>query len=160
MSIPISDFRESLRFLLCDFNAQEQTYSNADLDSAIRSSVRLSAVDGVVLTACRNQIKTPGGADPSPNQFALLALKTAEVLVSGNPDGYSYRTRAISEKFDGYTNQLETLRGRIYDLEAGTGFLTWQEWASFIHGVDGINRRVVETSLTGTPPVRDQAYPN
>lgn len=160
MSIPIVDFREPLRFLLGDLNPQEQAYSNGDLDAGIRAAVRIASVDDLQLTACRNRIQTTSGAEPSANQFALLALKTAEIFVSANPDGYNYRTRAISEKFDGWTNLLEALRGRIYELQAGTGFLSWQEWSAFLFGEDGINRRMVETQLTGTPPVRDQSYPN
>ena len=159
MSVALVDFREPLRFLLGDLNPQEQVYSNADLDAGVRASVRLASVDGLSLTACRARIQGAAGADPTANQFALLTLKTAEIFVSANPDGYNYRTRAIAEKFDGWTNILEALRGRIYDLEAGTGFVSWQEWNQFLFGVDGINRRMVETALTGTPPVRDQAYP-
>lgn len=159
MSLSITDLREPLRFLLGDLNPQEQTYSNADLDAGVRSAVRIASVDGIELTACRNRIQATGGGAPTANQFALLALKTAEIFVSANPDGYQFRTRALAERLDGWTNLLEALRGRIYELQAGDGFFTWQEWIQFLYGADGINRRMVESILTGTPPVRSEPYP-
>jgi hypothetical protein len=159
MSLAITEFREPLRFLLGDLNPQEQSYSNADLDAGVKSAVRLASVDGLELTACRNRIQATGGTDPTSNQFALLSLKTAEIFVSANPDGYQYRTRALAERLDGWTNLLEALRGRIYELQAGDGFLTWQEWSQFLYGTDGINRRMVEAILTGAPPVRAEPYP-
>ncbi len=159
MSVPVTDFREPLRFLLGDLNPQEQTYSNADLDAGVRSTIRLKSVAGLELTACRNRIQTAGGGELTANQFALLALKTAEIFVSANPDGYQFRTRALAERLDGWTNLLEALRGRIYELQAGDGFFTWQEWSQFLYGTDVINRRMVESILAGTPPVRSESYP-
>lgn len=159
MSYPVTEFREPLRFLLADINAQQQTYTNADLDSGIRSSVRIASVDGLQLTACRNRIVGVGGGEPTANQIALLALRTAEIFVASNPDGYSYRTRALQERFEGWQNMLEVLRGRIFELQAGDAFFSWQDWSQFIQGADGINRRLVETMLVGSPQVRQETYP-
>jgi len=159
MSTAVVEFREPLRFILADLDRVQQSYTNDALDAGVRGSVRMGSVDGLILTHCRRAVTTASGAELTPNQFALLCLRTAEIFVASNPDGYRYRTRALEERFDGWTSLLETLRTRVYELLAGDAFLSWQDWHSFVAGNDGINRRLLETEITGNPTRRTEPWP-
>lgn len=155
---PVAEFREVLRSLLGDHNADAHAYSDANLDAGVKAAVRLQQVPGVAVVAGR-ELMGSGGAGLSVTEFARLAYRTARQFVSANPDAYEYRMRALSERFNGHRNLLMELEDRLHDLENGTMFSSWQQFRSFVAGPAGLDRWAIATEMTGTPPRDTEAYP-
>lgn len=158
-STPVAEFREPLRVLLGDLNADVHTYSDANLDAGVRAAVRLQQVPGLTLLGGGVAVRGSSGAGLSVTEFARLCYRTARSFVAANPDAYEYRTRALSEKFSGWRNLLGELEDRLHEMENGTMFMSWEQFRSFCAGPAGLNRLALVTEMTGSPPREVEAYP-
>lgn len=123
------------RILLGDLDAAVKQFSDATLGQAAVAVVRLGKVTGLSLTEDRTGV-TP---DPTTPQYALLTYWMAKLLVTPSTDGYSYRSRAFSERLGHQRDLLGELGARIHELENGTGaFAAWQSYYCWLLGFDGL----------------------
>lgn len=134
MGTPVSDFYETIRFLLGDHDATVRQYPDEVLGAAVRSCIRLQRVPGISVASQTDL--TPEVTDP--NKWALVAYHTVKGFVDSNPDRYSYRTRAIGETFGSWRNFLDELGRSIYKLENGKMFSTWQSYYTWLAGASGL----------------------
>jgi hypothetical protein len=146
---PISDFYETIRFLIGDRDTTVQMYSDAVLLQSVRSCIRLQKISGYAVTADLKQI-TPAVTDV--NAWALVAYHTVKAFVDSHPDKYSYKTRAIGESFGSWRNFLDELKLNIYKLENGTMFSGWQNYYTWLSGVSGLPLEMVMANLTVRAP--------
>lgn len=123
------------RILLGDFDAVVQQFSDTTLRNAARAVVRLGKVSGLALSADLNSVSP----EPTTAQFALLSYWMAKLLITPTPDGYSYRSRAFSERFGHQRDLLGELGARIHELENGEGaFAGWQSYYCWLLGFEGL----------------------
>lgn len=123
------------RILLGDFDAVVQQFSDTTLLKAARAVIRLQRLPTLSLSLDQMAV-TP---DPTAAQFALLTLWQAKLLITPSPNGYSYRTRAISERFGDNRNHIAEMERRIHELENGEGaFSGWQSYYCWLLGFEGL----------------------
>ncbi len=123
------------RILLGDLDATVQHYSDPTLALTSRAAIQLGKVPGIALTLDRTGV-TP---DPTTPQFALWTYWMAKLLATPTPDGYSFRTRAFSERFGHQRDLLGELGARIHELENGEGaFSSWQSYYCWLFGMEGL----------------------
>lgn len=131
----ITDFYETIRFVMGDNDASVQVYPDSVLLKAVRSVIKLNKVPDYAVTEDGLSL-TPAVSDA--NDFALVVFHVCRAFVAGNPDRYSYRTRAIGESFGSWKDFLATLEMDIHKLENGTMFSGWQSYYSFMAGISGL----------------------
>lgn len=136
----ISLFYPALRILLADFDSVVQQYPDAILKQGVQTAMMLGkAPTPYALTPDTNGITPDIGSDPvSVNAFSLISYHTARLFVMPRPDRYSFKTRAMSESFGGWSKMLQTLEMEIHNLENGTMFSGWQSYFAWLHGVAGL----------------------
>ncbi len=145
----ISDFYETMRYLLGDRDSTVRQYPDAVLAAAVRSCIRLQKIPGYGVAPSQTEI-TPAVSDP--NVWALVAYHTVKGFVDSNPDRYSYKTRAIGETFGSWRQFLDELRSNIYTLENGAMFSSWQNYYTWFSGVSGLPLEHVMANLTVRAP--------
>jgi hypothetical protein len=153
--LALTEFRETLRFLLGDRDPSEPMFTDLALDGALRSTVRLNAVPALTLVPGVSAV-TPL---PTANQFALLCYHTAQRWFESEPAEYSYKTRALSEKFGDWQGTVTALEDHIHELENGTMFGGYQDLRSFLAGFSGIAPVFRFAEMTGAKPVVLVPYP-
>lgn len=149
MPTPISEFYETLRFLLGDHDPTIQQYPDAVLAAAVRSTIRLQKVPGLAVDLDLMQL-TPGIQEP--NQWALVAYHVAVGFIASHPDQYAYNTRALSERFGGWIAARDELKRNIYKLENGTMFSGWINYYTWLAGMAGLPLGLVMAQLTVRAP--------
>jgi hypothetical protein len=151
MSTLISEFRDPLRHLLGDRHASVYQYSDGNLDAAVKTMVKMGKLAGFALTPAQDAV-TPDVSDP--NDYALLLYETVRSFVAGNPDRYSYRTRALSETFGRWREFLDYLETNIHELKNGAMFDGWQSFAGWWRGNVGEDLLEVMTRVEVQAPVQ------
>lgn len=133
-------FYQPLRILLGD-NDSEQVYQFQD--SAIASALRTVFLfgrgpDGFELDGDQATAAAIKPDLPSGNEFAIVAYEAALLLIGGDTGANSYRTRALSvtESGDRKRDLLAELRTKIYAIQAGDGFSTYQSFVSWVQSID------------------------
>ena len=145
----ISDFYETLRYLLGDRDATIQLYPDAVLLGGVRSCIRLNQIPALSV-GVDNVSLTPEITDP--NQFALVAYHTVKGFVDSHPDRYSYKTRAMGESFGSWRTFLDELKSNIHRLESGEMFAGWYNYYTWLAGVSGLPLGLVLTELSVRAP--------
>lgn len=132
----LSETYDVARVLLGDLDASGiRQFSDATLAQTARAAVQLGKVPGLTLTVDRQGVEP----EPATNQFALLTYWMAKLLVAPNAEGYSFRTRALAEKFGHQRDLLGEFGARIHELENGTGaFSSWQSYYTWMWGMAGL----------------------
>lgn len=153
--LALTEFRETVRFLLGDRDPAEPMFTDAALDAAVRSTLRLNAVPALSLVAGVNAV-TP---QPTASQFALLCYHTAQRWFEAEPAEYSYKTRALAEKFGDWRATVMALEDHIHDLENGTMFGSYQDLRSFLAGYQGVPPVFRFAEMTGARPQVFVPYP-
>ncbi len=141
---------DPVRAILGDFSTVSRRYEDSAIASVVRTVLRLGKVPGYTLTADQLGI-TPAITTPKP--LALLIYNAAKTLLLPNVAEYSYRTRAISERFGSQKNFLFDLENALYDEEHGEMFYTWQMFYGWVHSVTGINLWELLTEVKFNTPV-------
>lgn len=145
----VSETYEPLRLLLQDLDSTVRRFPDATLAAAVRTCLTLQKVPTIGLTPDHSAF-TP---DPTVNEYALILLHTAKLFVQGQPDRYSFKTRAFAESFGGQTRDwLWELNNDIFRLENGTLFLAWQDMYSWFKGNEGLPPGFTLTALTVRAP--------
>lgn len=152
MSTTIADLRVPVRAVLNDFDTVVRKYQDAAIDAVVAMIVNTGQLPGFA-TASGNTLITP---DVTGRNYGLLIYKAARAFVAPAPDGYSYRTRALSESFGGQKNFLHHLEQALHDIDqAGGGMfgtqLDFQSWFLSISG--GFNPWAAMTDMNVNAPV-------
>lgn len=157
------EFYIPIRLMLGDLdpNAIYQ-YQDAALDAAIRSVFLFGrGPTGFLLDGDRNNTTTITPDIPTGNEFAIISLEAALLLVGGDVGGNSYRTRAlsVSESGDRKRDLLQKLRMEIYAITAGDGFATQQSFLVWITSLTdfreliGVDAGLATTLTVGNFPI-------
>jgi hypothetical protein len=141
----LSDFYDDVRALTGDF--KKRLYEDASIRDTMRTMLRL----GRVHSECDHRGGTRWALGPDANTivpaigpddvlaYSLLVYHTAHALVLPNMQGYSYRTRELSERFGEQKDFLFNLQNVLHDLENGEGI--WSNVTglrSWLFSVNGI----------------------
>lgn len=139
---PITEFNEALRLILGDrdaFNVFQ--YSNETLASAVTTVFRCGrGPAGYALSGGNITPDVPDG-----NVFAIVVYESALMLIGGEDDIESYRTRALAVKRSGARRRdlLTELRLKIYEIRDGKdGFVSSQSFIAWAHGLYDILEHV------------------
>jgi hypothetical protein len=136
---PFYLFYEPLRILLGD-NDCEQVYQFQD--SALSGAVRTVFLfgrgpDGFALDGDQATAEAITPELPSGNEFAIVAYEAGLLLIGGDTGANSYRTRALSvtESGDRKRDLLAELRTKIYGIQSGDGFSTYQSFVTWVQSI-------------------------
>lgn len=142
----LSDLYDDIRALTGDF--QKQVYEDSAIASVMRTQLRLGRVktEGECHRGRTRWTVGPDGMTLVPailgtdiRAYSLLVYYSALTLVTPNLAAYSYRTRAMSERWGEQKDFLAELKNALYDIEDGE-----QSWAnvtglrSWLFAVNGI----------------------
>ena len=136
----LSDLYDDVRALTGDF--KKRLYQDSAIASVMRTQLRL----GRVKDGCNRWTVLPDGQTISPSilntdiqPYSLLVYHTALTLVTPNLAGYSYRTRALSERFGEQKDFLAEMKNVIYELEDGEqAYATISGLRASLFAVNGI----------------------
>jgi hypothetical protein len=155
----LSDFYLPLRLLLGDNDPQAvYQYQDAALDGAVRCVFAFgNGPESYALNGDRNSCTgiTPGL--PNGDAFAKVVYEAGMILIGGDVGANSYRTRALSVSVSGdrVKNLLADLRVRLYRIDGGDGFATYQSlitWLASFDGGVGVNVTGANANLTIQSP--------
>lgn len=145
----VSEMYEPIWAVLGDVR-RPHYYEEDAVASVVRSVIRMGQLPGYQLTASRQGI-TP--AIVNSRDFALLSYKAAKMLFMPDSAAYSYRTRAISEKFGEQRMMFFDLEEAIRDLEDGEMFRSFQSYYSWINSIAGMDVWSLMTKMNVNAPV-------
>ena len=146
-------FIPTLRVLLQDFDPSVQQYADTSLINGLKTALLMNRLPGFGVSLDGTSV-TPDivGPGADPNNFALLVYHTVRYFVLGNPERYSYKTRAVSESF-GHTRQfLNSVELDIWQLENGSLITSWQSYHSWVAGCAGLPLGLVLTNVNVAAP--------
>ena len=131
-----SEFYIPIRLMVGDLDPNEiYQHQNAALDAAIRSVFLFGrGPNGFLIDGDRSSSTEIKPDIPTGNEFAIISLEAALLLVGGDVGANSYRTRAlsVSESGDRKRDLLAKLRIEIYAITAGAGFASAQSFLVWI----------------------------
>ena len=142
----LSDLFEDVRAVTGDF--KKQVYEDCAIASVMRTQLRMGRVktDGCGSRGRTRWTLGPDGNTLQPailstdiEAYSLLVYYSALTLVTPNLAAYSYRTRALSERFGEQKDFLAEMKLALYEIENGN-----QTWAnvtglrSWLFAVNGI----------------------
>lgn len=133
---PFSQFYLPLRVMLGDLDPNEiYQFQNSALDAAIRTVLlfgRAPATYTLVGDRMNAVAITPD--IPNGNDFAIISLEAALLLMGGDAGGIQYRTRAlwVKESDDRKKDLVGKIRAEIYQIVAGPGFTSYQNFLTWI----------------------------
>lgn len=137
-STTLASLREPLRAVLGDTDAGSCGFSNEHLDASVRLVVMGGKIRGHKLAPTLASVEP---ALDDPNAWLLTVYEAALVLARPRTEGYRYRTRALSESFEGQKllfldllNEVDALQR----LREGTYFASWQQCYQSMIGRYGI----------------------
>lgn len=145
----LSELRLPIRVTVGDIAAEAYEFSDDHLDAALKLVLRGGRIPGHALNAAQN------GASPElndPNAYLLTVYEAAVILVRPRTEAHRYRTRALSESFEGqkilFWHLLQET-GRLEELREGSLFRSWQDFHQFVTGNYGTNvwERLVDLKL-------------
>lgn len=145
----ISDFFETLRFMLEDQDATVQKYPDAQLATAVRTTLRTRQVPAYSVAPDVSQI-TPEVTDP--NDWALIALHTVRNYVRREPDRSSWGVRAYKESHGSWQKYLDALDRDIHKLANGAMFSGWYNYYTWLQGMSGLPLNLVLARLNVRAP--------
>ena len=158
-----AEFYIPLRVMLGDLDPNEvYQYQNAALDGAIRSVFLFGrGPAGFAMDGDRNTSTDITPDIPTGNEFAIISLEAALLLVGGDVGATSYRTRAlsVSESGDRKRDLLSKLRVEIYAITAGVGFASYQSFVTWITSLSdfreliGVDAGLATTLTVGNAPI-------
>lgn len=158
-----SEFYIPIRVMVGDLDPNEiYLHQNAALDAAIRSVFLFGrGPAGYLIDGDRNSSTEIKPDIPTGNEFAIIALEAALILVGGEAGSTSYRTRAlsVSETGDRKRDLLAKLRTDIYAITAGDGFASAQSFLVWITSLTdfreliGVDAGLATTLTVGNAPI-------
>lgn len=140
----LSDLFDDIRALTGDF--KKRLYQDSAIASVMRTQLRL----GRVKTDCGHQgrkswtVGADGQSISPPIQntdvqaYSLLVYNTALALITPNIAAYSYRTRALSERFGEARDFLAELKNTLYELENDEAWANITGLRSWLFAVNGV----------------------
>jgi hypothetical protein len=137
--------------LLGDLDASVYQFSNSNLDVGVKTMVRMGKLSGFTLS--QDSLSVTPSVD-NPNDYALLLYETVRSFVAGNPDSYSFKTRAVGERFGSCSTFLAELEQNIHELRNGTMFDGWQGFIGWVRGMGGLDPMALMTRLTVDAPIQ------
>lgn len=149
------EFYIPIRLMLGDLdpNALYQ-YQDTALDAAIRSVFLFGrGPNGFLIDGDRNSSTEIKPDIPTGNEFAIISLEAALLLVGGDVGANSYRTRAlsVSESGDRKRDLLTKLRVEIYAITSGAGFASAQSFLVWITSLSDLRELIaVDAGLATT----------
>lgn len=155
----VSDTYDCVRAILGDHDDQFRKYEDQSIARVVRAillcgqlPIHGSTVGYYGLTPNRLGI-TP--AVTIPVDFGSLIYQAAKRLFMPDSAEYSYRTRAMSEKFGEQKSFIQDLENAIYDLRNGSAgvFLTFQSFYGWVNALSGVNVWSAMTDMTTRAPV-------
>lgn len=155
MSEAVATWVEDVRAILGDQDSIP-TYSDSKIAANLRSVVRLQRVQGLAVSSDGTAIE----GTITPTVYALIALFAAKTFVASEPDRYAYRTRALSESFGGRRTLLMEIEEQIHSLTSGDMVSSLETFRSYIAGISGVNRLMIDTTMTGPKPEQTLSYPS
>jgi len=155
MSAALTDWYEPMRVLLQDRDPGARLFENATLRDAVRMVVASARIPGLSLTGDRLALELAGETLAiGTTKYALILLLAVKYMTAYTPDSYSYRTRALSEKFGSIASFNAMLDDEIYFLE-GNGAMAgaWQRFAGWYEAHTGLNfwKQQTEVTVEGAP---------
>lgn len=147
----ISETYEGIRAILGDHNPQFRKYEDKSIAAVVRTCLRCGRVPRYTVT--------PNGMGISPAitvpwDFGILIHHAAKMFVLPDAADYSYKTRALSERFGEQKVFIQELTNAIYDIENGPGvFHTFQSFYGWVNALTGINIWSVMTDMATRAPV-------
>jgi hypothetical protein len=122
----LSDLYDDVRALTGDFD--RRLYDDSAICSVMRTVLRRGAVRVEDDCRCQTWAVGPDGISIVPAiqttdayPYALLLYHSALQLVAPNMAAYSYRTRALSERWGEHRDFMGELKNTLYELENGEG---------------------------------------
>lgn len=147
----VSDSYEGVRAILGDHDPQFRKYEDQAIASVVRTVLRCGNLPGYTLTPNRLGI-TP--TILQPRDFGILLHRAAKMLLLPDAAEYSYRTRALSERFGEQKFFVQELENALYDLEnCGGVFHTFQTFYGWVNALTGMNIWSMMTDMTTRAPV-------
>lgn len=158
-----SEFYLPIRVMLGDLDPNSvYQYQDAALDGAIRSVFLFGrGPAGFAIDGDRNTSTNILPDIPTGNEFAIISLEAALLLVGGDVGASSYRTRAlsVSESGDRKRDLLMKIRTEIYAITAGDGFASQQSFLVWITSLSdfreliGVDAGLATTLTVGNFPI-------
>ena len=152
----LSDLFDDVRALTGDF--KKRVYEDTAIRDVMRLMLRLGRVKnddctgGTVwrLAADGNTI-TPAIGPDDVLAYSLLVYHAAHQLVLPNMEGYSYRTRELSERFGEKKDFLFNLQNVLHELENGDGIWSnitgLRSWLFSVNGIWAWSYMQAETNI-------------
>jgi len=146
----IRQMHEPVRTILGDFDAKFRKYQDGAIDSVVRTCLLIGNVPGQTLAVDRLSI-SPGITTSC--DLARLMYHAAKKFVDPNTAQYSYRLRAIEERFGRQELFLRELQNAIYELENGEMFSSFQSFYSWVNALTGIDIWSLMSDMNTIAPV-------
>lgn len=141
----LSDLVDDVRAVTGDF--KKVVYDDDAILRIMRVQLRLGRIKEAVgpcqytrwMLGPDNQTITPAITPQDIKAYSLLVYHSAKALIEPDIAAYSYRTRAMSERFGERRDFLFDLENTLYDLESGEGI--WSDvtglrsWLFTINGI-------------------------
>jgi hypothetical protein len=148
---PISDTYEVIRAIMGDFDVQFRKHEDTAIASVVRSVVSIGKLPGYAITPDRRSIAP---ALAMPRDLGLLTLHSAKMFLLPNVADYSYRRRAMGERFGRQEHFLFDLQAQIDEYETGGGvFTTFQSFYGWVNALTGLNIWSVMSDMKTRAPV-------
>jgi len=146
----LEDTYEGIRAMLGDHNPQFRKYEDGVLASVVRTCLRSGKLPGYCLSPNRMGIVPPITV---PRDFGLLIHHAAKMILLPDAGDYSYKTRALSERFGEQRLFVQNLENALYDLQNGEVFSTFQSFYGWVNALTGMNIWSLMTDMTTRAPV-------
>ncbi|HEX3800246.1 MAG TPA: hypothetical protein VH413_16240 [Verrucomicrobiae bacterium] len=148
--VQIQQLRVPVRVTLGDFDKSFPNYSDEAIDDVVRTKLMCGEVPGQKLGMDRKSI-LPGITQPC--DLARLMYKAALTFKAPETAQYSYRTRAIEEKFGREDFFIRELQNAIYELDNGRMFDSFQSFYGWVNALRGLDIWGLMTDMNVNAPV-------
>ena len=144
----VSNFVTPVRVILGD-REEPYMFDASAIADAVRLVVRCGEVPGYAMATGDENSITPDVAEGS--DYGLLVYSTAVIFPRSNPSLYSWKSRAITERWGNWDRFIADLEERIHSLRNGVPLQGWQTAYGFIPALEGVSlsRLLTEVEWTG-----------
>lgn len=147
---PLSELLMPVRAIVGDFDPNFRQFSDDAIKAVIRLQVMIGQLSGYSLSADQNNILP---ALAAPRDWGSILYRTGFTLVAPNTAGYSFRTRALSEKFGDRRVFLQELRQALYEMENPGMLSSFSDFSTWLTGITGLPLFQSMTEMKTMAPV-------
>jgi hypothetical protein len=146
----LTEFCDPVRAILGDY--KRVRYEDGAILSVLRTMLRMGRVPGYALTPDTRSVQ-PAIGNADVRAFALLVYHASKTLFMPDMAEYSYKTRAMSERFGEQRHFLFELQNALYELEFPEMFTSFQSYYSWVNSISGIDVWALMTDMKVNAPV-------